>query len=115
MPPPDGEPIELPRSSEAVTWIDAEGGTLQLEPDGTFTGRDLCGDGEGATRNEPTSGTGTWEESARNRQSTVEVWFEGQDVSYSYGAVQGGAALKLWTFVGDPDQGLQCILTRQHD
>ncbi|WP_411111517.1 hypothetical protein [Streptomyces sp. c-19] len=112
MPPPEGEPIELPQSSEAVTWTDRGGGTLQLKPDGTFIAHDLCYVG-GMTVNEATSGTGTWKESADNGQSTVEVWFE-SGPNYSFEALQNGTTVRLWTDVGDPDDGLQCIL-RQRD
>ncbi|MFJ9850425.1 hypothetical protein [Streptomyces sp. NPDC101150] len=34
----------MPESRRATTWTDAEGGTLELKPDGTFTAERVCGD-----------------------------------------------------------------------
>ncbi|MCX4545806.1 hypothetical protein [Streptomyces sp. NBC_01565] len=115
LPPvPDGKPTELPRSQTATTWGDGAGGSLELKPDGTFTADDLCGDYDISAygpENEPRSGSGTWHDDRRG-QSSVTVSFEADGVSSTYQALRDGKKLKLWTYVGDPDEGHSlCILT----
>lgn len=62
--------------------------------------------------NEPRSGSGTWDDDDWEGQSSVTVSFEGDRVSSTYEALRDGKTLKLWTYVGDPDEGHSlCILT----
>ncbi|MCX4533902.1 hypothetical protein OHA79_24400 [Streptomyces sp. NBC_00841] len=116
-PVPDGEPTELPRSRTATMWTDARGGTLELKPDGTFTSADICGDYDidaYGPKNEPRSGSGTWAGEDRKGQSSVTVSFEADDVSSAYRALRDGKKLRLWAYVGDPDDGHSlCILTQE--
>lgn len=114
-PVPDGKPAELPRSQTATMWGDGAGGTLELKPDGTFTADDVCGDYHFSAygpENDPRSGSGTWGDDGSEGQSRVTVSFEADRVSSTYEALREGKTLKLWTYVGDPDEGHSlCILT----
>lgn len=98
-------------------WTDARGGTLELKPDGTFTSADICGDYDidaYGPKNEPRSGSGTWAGEDRKGQSSVTVSFEADDVSSAYRALRDGKKLRLWAYVGDPDDGHSlCILTQE--
>ncbi|MFP3986514.1 hypothetical protein U9R90_03235 [Streptomyces sp. E11-3] len=115
-PVPDGKPTELPRTRTATTWTDAAGGTLELKPDGTFTAHGVCGnydiDAYGP-ENDPRSGSGTWTVADwQEEQTSLTVSFQGNGVSSNYKALRDGRTLKLWTYVGDPDEGHPlCILT----
>ncbi|MFE6185015.1 hypothetical protein ACFQ6U_11385 [Streptomyces sp. NPDC056465] len=107
-PVPEGEPLELSMPQAAVTWTDKWGGTLELEPDGTYTADRACG-GDGRE-----SGSGTWD---RGRPSGVDE-ADGNEISVeyesdvtTYEALRNGRTLKLWSYVGDPDNGDLCILT----
>ncbi|MFF3327858.1 hypothetical protein ACFYWI_38070, partial [Streptomyces sp. NPDC002889] len=78
MPPPDGEPVVLKPAELATTWTDADGGTLTLKQDGTFIADKVCVSvswEEGLTW----SGTGTWEQGSRKKQSFVGVTFDADD------------------------------------
>ncbi|WP_328625553.1 hypothetical protein OHA88_12495 [Streptomyces sp. NBC_00353] len=115
-PVPDGKPTELSRSQTVTTWTDTDGGTLELKPDGTFTADDVCGGYFGIDadepENEPRSGSGTWRDSDWQGQTSVDMSFKADGVSFGYEALRDGKTLKLWTCVGDPDEGLPlCILT----
>ncbi|SCZ15618.1 hypothetical protein SAMN02745898_11493 [Streptomyces sp. 136MFCol5.1] len=115
-PVPDGKPTELPRSRTATTWTDTHGGTLQLKPDGTFTADDVCGNffdlDVDDLKNGPRSGSGTWRDSDWKGQTSVDMSFKADSVSFGYDALRDGKTLKLWTYVGDPDEGRPlCILT----
>ncbi|UUU22846.1 hypothetical protein [Streptomyces sp. DSM 40750] len=96
-------------------WGDGAGGTLELKPDGTFTADDVCGDYHFSAygpENDPRSGSGTWGDDGSEGQSRVTVSFEADRVSSTYEALREGKTLKLWTYVGDPDEGHSlCILT----
>ncbi|MFD9500455.1 hypothetical protein [Streptomyces sp. NPDC060035] len=115
-PVPDGKPAELPRSRTASTWGDGTGGRLELKPDGTFTADDVCGNDDISAygpENEPRSGSGTWYDDGWEGQSTVTVSFEADGGTSAYEALRDGRTLKLWTYVGDPDEGAAlCILTQ---
>ncbi|MFD8222805.1 hypothetical protein ACFV16_01325 [Streptomyces massasporeus] len=112
---PDGKPAEIPRSQTATMWGDGAGGKLELKPDGTFTADDVCGDYDISAygpENEPRSGSGTWDADEQDGQSSVTVSFEADPVTSTYEALRDGKTLKLWTYVGDPDEGHSlCILT----
>ncbi|MFD9986280.1 hypothetical protein ACFWZJ_38475 [Streptomyces massasporeus] len=114
-PVPDGKPAEMPRSQTATTWGDGAGGRLELKPDGTFTADGVCGDYDISAygpENEPRSGSGTWDADERDGQSSVTVSLEADRVTSTYEVLQDGKTLKLWTYVGDPDEGHSpCILT----
>lgn len=115
-PVPDGKPTELSRSQTVTTWTDTDGGTLELKPDGTFTADDVCGGFFGIDadepENEPRSGSGTWRDSEWKGQTSIDMSFKADGVSFGYEALRDGKILKLWTYVGDPDEGLPlCILT----
>ena len=116
-PVPDGKPTELPRYHRTTAWSDGEGGVLKLKPDGTFTADGVCGDYDidaYGPENEPRSGSGTWEAENSKGQTGVTVSYDRGDVSSAYEALRDGRTLKLWTYVGDPDDGHSlCILTRQ--
>lgn len=118
-PVPDGKPAKLPRSRTATVWGDGTGGRLELKPDGTFTANDVCGDYDidaYGPENEPRSGAGTWDEDDSEGQSSVTVSFGADRVSSTYEALRDGKTLKLWTYVGDPDDGHPlCILSLRQD
>ncbi|MFC8226694.1 hypothetical protein [Streptomyces sp. NPDC057287] len=111
-PVPEGEPVELPLSRAAVTWKDKWGGSLELKPDGTITATHVCSDYDiidGTV--EPRSGSGTWENQDGADGTTVLVSFKDSGETTSYEALRNGGTLKLWTYVGDPDEGKPlCIL-----
>ncbi|MFD9288488.1 RNA-guided endonuclease InsQ/TnpB family protein [Streptomyces sp. NPDC060030] len=61
---------------------------------------------------EPRSGPGTWESEDGEEGTRVHVSFGTDDESFAYEALRKGGTLKLWTYVGDPDEGRPlCILT----
>lgn len=112
-PVPDGEPVELTLSRAATTWTDTDGGTLELKPDGTVLADRVCSDhdiidGEDA----PRSGSGTWESWEDDGGSQITVSFDTDSTATtSYLALRDGGKLKLWTYVGDPDDGSPlCVL-----
>ncbi|MFJ8162447.1 hypothetical protein ACIRBY_16160 [Streptomyces sp. NPDC096136] len=124
MPPPEGEAV-VPKVTDLVaTWTDADGGTLTLRQDGTFTADRVCV----AVRwyeGLAWSGTGTWTQGANGRRSLVGLTFDADhsvDAYHPenterrpdpYTALRQGKALKLWVAVGDPDNDQpHCILTR---
>lgn len=117
MPPPEGEPVILEPAELTTTWTDADGGTLTLKRDGTFTADAMCvaiAWEEGLTW----SGTGTWKHGSNDEYSYVSVTFDaphpetGDRKPDSYAAMRRGDVLKLWTFVGDPDNDYpNCVLT----
>lgn len=125
MPPPEGEPAVLEPTELATTWTDADGGTLTLEQDGTFTADEVCvavGWYAGLTW----SGTGTWQQGSRSRtkQSLVSVSFDADHAVDTYrpetverrpdpyAALRQGKVMKLWVAVGDPDNDYpNCVLT----
>ncbi|MFG2826390.1 hypothetical protein ACGFWI_02745 [Streptomyces sp. NPDC048434] len=55
----------------------------------------------------------TWSaEDAQEGQTSLTVSFKAKGVSSSYEALRDGKKLKLWTYVGDPDDSHSlCILT----
>ncbi|MGA5194164.1 hypothetical protein [Streptomyces exfoliatus] len=117
MPPPDGEPVVLKQGELATTWTDADGGTLTLKWDGTFTADKVCVaiDWEDSLT---WSGTGTWKLGSPKEQSYVGVTFDaahpemGVRKPDSYSALRHGEVLKLWVPVGDPDLDYpNCVLT----
>jgi len=113
-PVPDGEAVELPPARAAVTWTDSHGGTLELKPDGTATADRVCSDHDIIDGTDaPRSGTGTWETEEDEGQSHVYVSFDADSTAATtYAALRDGRTLKLWTYVGDPDEGTPlCILT----
>lgn len=115
LPQPKGDPVELSPVQTAVTWTDKQGGTLELRPDGTITAHHVCSDYDFIDgTDEPRSGSGTWRNEtglAGQAGTTVYVTFTSGDVYSSYEAVQNGRTLKLWTYVGDPDEGNPlCVL-----
>ncbi|MFF4900587.1 hypothetical protein [Streptomyces sp. NPDC001068] len=114
-PVPHGEPAELPRSRTSTVWDDGAGGTLELRADGSFTAGDVCGDYDISAygpENEPRSGSGTWDTDELKGQSSVTVSFGAGRVTSTYEVLRDGRALKLWTYVGDPDEGhALCVLT----
>ncbi|MFD4139853.1 hypothetical protein [Streptomyces sp. NPDC058572] len=64
--------------------------------------------------NEPRSGSGTWAEDDREGRTSVTVSFESDGVSSSYQALRDGRTEKLWTYVGDPEEGhALCIPTER--
>ncbi|WP_329238272.1 hypothetical protein OHB07_38195 [Streptomyces sp. NBC_00111] len=116
-PVPKGKPVELSLSRAAVTWTDKKGGTLELKPDGTITATHVCSDYDIIDgTDEPRSGSGTWRNEsglAGQAGTVIHVDFETSqgEVTSSYDALQNGRTLKLWTYVGDPDEGSPlCIL-----
>jgi hypothetical protein len=87
-----------------------------LKPDGTFTADDVCGNffdlDVDDLKNGPRSGSGTWRDSDWKGQTSVDMSFKADGVSFGYDALRDGKTLKLWTYVGDPDEGRPlCILT----
>lgn len=122
QPPPDGEPVVLKAADLTTTWTDADGGTLTLRPDGTFSAHHVCGDWMGASDwnwTEPRSGSGTWKAESGRAGTAVRRSFdakgpEGDEVGDVLGALRQGKTLKLWTRVGDEDNDdPHCILTRE--
>ncbi|MDF6019651.1 hypothetical protein [Streptomyces sp. JH34] len=112
-PVPGGEPVLLSPSRAATTWTDAEGGTLELKADGTTAAHHVCSDFDIVDGTaEPRSGPGTWESEDGEEGTRVHVSFGTDDESFAYEALRKGGTLKLWTYVGDPDEGRPlCILT----
>ncbi|MFJ8882740.1 hypothetical protein ACIRJR_04935 [Streptomyces sp. NPDC102402] len=112
-PVPHGKPIELSLSRAAVTWTDKEGGTLELKRDGTFTATHVCSDYDSTDgTDEPRSGSGTWDSWTGTDGTMITASFRDAGETTSYEALQNGRTLKLWTYVGDPDEGSPlCILT----
>ncbi|MEV3933336.1 MULTISPECIES: hypothetical protein [unclassified Streptomyces] len=106
-PPPDGKPIELPLARAAVTWTDKWGGTLELEADGTYTAdRDCSASGR-------ESGSGTWSLDGMHGVDEVdgnEITVEFATYFITYEALRNGRTLKLWTYIGEPDDGDLCVL-----
>lgn len=120
-PPPEGESVVLKPAELTTTWTDADGGTLALRPDGTFTADNVCGDWMGASDwnwTEPRSGPGTWKADFGRTGTAVRLSFdakgpEGDDVGDILSALRHGKTLMLWTRVGDEDNDdPHCILTR---
>ncbi|AZM89714.1 hypothetical protein [Streptomyces sp. W1SF4] len=121
-PPPEGEAVALPQAELATTWTDADGGTLELGADGTFTAHQVCGDWMGASDwnwQGPRSGTGTWTSGTGPVGSAVTRRFDakgpkGDEVADSLSVWRHGNTLMLWTRVGDEDNDdPHCILTRR--
>ncbi|MFG2331023.1 hypothetical protein ACGFMM_15510 [Streptomyces sp. NPDC048604] len=125
-PPPEGEPVILKPAELATTWTDADGGTLTLKQDGTFTADKICVSVSWYD-SLAWSGTGTWRQSSNKEQSFLYVTF---DVAHpvgsgtaahpqeferrpdSYAALKQGKVLKLWTAIGDPDNDYpNCVPT----
>ncbi|MFD7447072.1 hypothetical protein [Streptomyces sp. NPDC059909] len=120
-PPPEGESVVLKPAELTTTWTDANGGTLTLKPDGTFTANNVCGDWMGASDwnwTGPRSGSGTWEDDSDKTGTAVRRSFntkgpKGDDVGDVLSALRHGNTLMLWTRVGDEDNDdPHCILTR---
>ncbi|MFD5138028.1 hypothetical protein ACFWMX_17545 [Streptomyces sp. NPDC058378] len=111
-PTPRGEPIGLSLPQAAVTWTDERGGRLELKPDGTITADHVCSDYDIIDgTDEPRSGSGTWEIQPDGDGATVQVSFRDAGEDSWYTALRNGRTLKLWTYVGDPDEGKPlCIL-----
>lgn len=60
---------------------------------------------------EPGSGSGTWEIQPDGDGATVQVSFRDAGKDSWYTALRNGRTLKLWTYVGDPDEGKPlCVL-----
>lgn len=122
LPPPEGDPVVLKPAELATTWTDADGGTLTLKQDGTFTADKICVAVQWY-EDLTWSGTGTWKPGSNKEYSVVTVTFdaahpvdtyhpEGERKPDSYTALKQGKVLKLWTAVGDPDHDHpHCILT----
>ncbi|MFE5936931.1 hypothetical protein ACFQ69_16230 [Streptomyces sp. NPDC056470] len=114
-PDPEGDPVVLNPSEVATTWVDAEGGSLTLKPDGTFTADHACGAWSpvpAGNWDEPQSGKGAWAQDDASKQTEVQASFGADGPSTSYAALRRGNILMLWTPVGDPDNGdPHCILT----
>ncbi|MGW3661224.1 hypothetical protein ACWD6R_38835 [Streptomyces sp. NPDC005151] len=114
-PDPEGDPIVLDSSEVATTWTDAEGGTLTLKPDGTFTADNACGAWSpvpGGNWHMPRSGEGTWTQDDASKQTGVRASFGPDGPSTEYAALRHGDDLMLWTRVGDEDNDdPHCILT----
>ncbi|MFF8867690.1 hypothetical protein ACF08B_37245 [Streptomyces sp. NPDC015139] len=117
-PVPDGEPTELPHRRMTTVWGDGKGGVLKLKPDGTFTAERVCGDYDidaFGPKNEPRSGSGTWKADDWKGQTSITVFYDPGDVDSGYEALREGRTSKLWTYVGDPDDGHSlCVLTERH-
>ncbi len=117
-PVPAGEPAELAHHGRTTVWSDGKGGVLRLKPDGTFTAERVCGDYDidaFGPKNEPRSGSGTWTADDWKGQTSITVSYDPRDVDSGYQALREGTTSKLWTYVGDPDDGHSlCILTQQH-
>ncbi|WP_141743730.1 hypothetical protein [Streptomyces agglomeratus] len=120
-PPPEGESVALKPTELTTTWTDADGGTLTLKPDGTFTANNVCGDWMGASDwnwTEPRSGSGTWKDESSKTGTAVWRSFDakgpkGDEVGDVLSALRHGKTLMLWTRVGDEDNDdPHCILTR---
>lgn len=119
-PPPEGESVVLKPAELITTWTDADGGTLTLKPDGTFTAEDVCGDWMGASDlnwTGPRSGSGTWKDDSGNTGTAVRLSFDtkgpqGDEVGDVLDALRHGKTLMLWTPVGDADNDEPpCLLT----
>ncbi|MFG2332688.1 hypothetical protein ACGFMM_24075 [Streptomyces sp. NPDC048604] len=119
-PPPEGESVVLKPAELTTTWTDADGGTLAMKPDGTFTADNVCGDWMGVSAwewTEPRSGSGTWKGAFGKTGTDVQLTFatkgsEGEDVEGVFSALRHGRTLMLWTRVGDEDNDdPHCILT----
>ncbi|MFF3617206.1 hypothetical protein [Streptomyces sp. NPDC002580] len=115
-PVPDGEPTKPARSQVVAKWTDTHGGTLRLKSDGTFVADDLCRDffdfDDDGLDYEPRSDSGTWHDSDRKGQTSVDMPFEADGVSFGYESLRDGRTLKPWSYVGDPGEGRPpCILT----
>ncbi|MER5498822.1 MULTISPECIES: hypothetical protein [unclassified Streptomyces] len=126
-PPPDGSPLALTASELAGTWQDDRGGILVLAADGTFSTTEACGDyadfdeGTHSGFDLPSrmSGTGTWDSddgSYRDGATGVTLDFApgyaAEDVSGFLEARGHRGSPVLWTYVGDPDSGVLCVLEK---
>ncbi|MFG2921894.1 hypothetical protein ACGFYA_10255 [Streptomyces sp. NPDC048305] len=104
-PPPEGEPVELSLSQAAVTWTDKWGGTLDLKPDGTYTADRAC------SYDARESGSGTWSRERADERGGPWITVEHENVFTDYEVLRNGGTLKLWLWIGDPDDGDLCVLT----
>ncbi|MEV6650083.1 hypothetical protein [Streptomyces sp. NPDC051219] len=113
-PVPLGDPLVLTQAELVGAWQDEEGGTLALAPDMTFTAAGVC------TADEPVvlaPGPGTWRHDEwalpDDDAPATQVDFDYNDEFFSYEAIGTQDAPALWTYVGDPDSGELCVLTRK--
>ncbi|MEU9362998.1 hypothetical protein AB0D35_33695 [Streptomyces sp. NPDC048301] len=105
LPTPDGEPVELSLSQAAVTWTDKWGGTLELRPDGTYTADRAC------ASDSRKSGSGTWSQERADERGGPWITVEYENFITDYEVLRNGGTLKLWLWIGDPDNGDLCVLT----
>ncbi|MFJ4839029.1 hypothetical protein [Streptomyces sp. NPDC088746] len=111
-PVPGGDPAVLSPARTATTWTDTHGGTLELKPNGAIAADNVCGSpDDDAGRNVVRSGAGTWVASDFKGQTTVYASFDNSDSFTSYQALRDGSTLKLWIYIGDPDNGKLCVLS----
>ncbi|MFF3391759.1 hypothetical protein ACFYW1_12615 [Streptomyces sp. NPDC002669] len=127
VPPPDGSPLALTASELTGTWQDDRGGVLVLAADGTFSTTEVCGDysdfdgdiGSGFDLPSRMSGTGAWDsDDGSYGDGATEVTLDfvpgyaGQDVSGFLEARGTRDSPVLWSYVGDPDSGVLCVLEK---
>ncbi|MFE3515463.1 hypothetical protein [Streptomyces sp. NPDC059166] len=103
-PPPAGEPVALSKAQAAVTWTDRWGGTLELRPDGTYTADRACAD------DSRESGSGTWSQERADEAGGTRITVEYETVFTDYEVLRKDGTLKLWVWIGDPDDGELCVL-----
>ncbi|MEV0007632.1 hypothetical protein [Streptomyces sp. NPDC047973] len=103
-PPPEGEPVALSKAQAAVTWTDRWGGTLELRPDGTYTADRAC------ASDSRKSGSGTWSQGRADERGGPWITVEYENFFADYEVLRKDGTLKLWVWIGDPDDGELCVL-----
>ncbi|MET8756140.1 hypothetical protein ABZW32_39525 [Streptomyces sp. NPDC004667] len=126
VPGAPGDAVVLTSAEAAGVWEDGHGGSLVLAGDGTFSASSACGDyfdprsraSSGFGLASVKTGTGTWDLGSVSTigggkpQSTLRIAFNPDGVSGSYEATGTTVAPMLWAYIGDPDDGERCILTK---
>ncbi|WP_327342591.1 hypothetical protein [Streptomyces europaeiscabiei] len=124
VPVPDGEPLAMGTTEITGTWVDGEGGRVTLKENGTFTSDKICGDFDDNDDDHfddvvtPAPGAGTWEHrtgaaiETDGQVSTVHITFTPDGIRAQYEARGTSEDPVLWTYIGDPDEGVLCVLER---
>lgn len=121
VPVPDGEPLAMSTAEITGTWVDEQGGRLELKADGTFASDGVCGDFSDDnldTAVAPNPGAGTWEHGTSDDLETgdpaseVHLTFTPGGVWTQYDARGTAKDPVLWEYIGDPDEGNLCVLKK---
>ncbi|WP_371574987.1 hypothetical protein [Streptomyces sp. NBC_01314] len=124
IPIPDGEPLAMSTAEVTGTWVDGEGGRITLKENGTFVSDKVCGDFDDNDDDHfddvvtPAPGAGSWEHrtgadiGTDGQVSTVHITFTPDGIRAQYEARGTPKNPVLWTYIGDPDEGVLCVLER---